>query len=162
MAMSFEKYQKLRKFLLEEPRRFAMDAFAAYGERQIRSIFGSDAPKEISPCKTACCLAGSAVIMEGLSVKEKINGHFVLLPPKDRNGYRGWTYTAAKVLDISPEEEDVLFNLSVWPQRFQLQYKRARSASGRAKSGAAMLDWFFKNYGEKDTPKSSPVSAAGA
>jgi hypothetical protein len=103
--MDVEMVEKVKAYLREEPRRLYMGDW-------IRASLQA-------PCGTVCCIAGAAIIV-GTDIKDARMFNRSAVPPED---------TASRLLDINPNQADVLFYVTRWPREFQEEYADAGALS---------------------------------
>lgn len=84
-------------------------------------------------CGTACCIAGFIALRE----REWVRGDL---------GATVGTF-AAGLLGLPFWEANSLFLAGEWPDSLNLKLDRARTPKGRAKAGAAAIDWFIETHG---------------
>lgn len=97
---------KLKAFVLAEPRRYDQSVYMTFTGVRNRKR-NSTVEFQKPPCGTVCCLAGSAVIMEGFTPL-KSNGMKVRLNPKSTKT-TNLIDTAIEIIGLEEIEMDKLF-----------------------------------------------------
>lgn len=119
--------EKVKKHILEEPRRLNMSS----GIKKVQ--------KRKVPCGTIGCIAGWSVLLSK-SLLELTKD----LEIDEEKGWMPIEQDAQELLGISDLQKGNLFYLHNWPSKFQLTYKRAKTANGRARATAKRIDYFIK------------------
>lgn len=115
--------RRVKRHILEEPKRFIMDAVIYRGKPG--EYFHSDGDTQVVPdCGTACCIAGWAIKLAGKRI----------------NSRGGNLDKAADLLGLDQKGNSRLFLADDWPARFRQRYSNAITAQERAKIAAARID----------------------
>jgi hypothetical protein len=122
---------RVRDHILEEPRRYDQELWGR--------------PSDEAPCGTAACIAGWTALL----------GRKVTL--KQLRANPDVSAVARELLNLEPGEASVLFagspgwycgdpdcSLNRWPARYAAQYRRAKTARGRARAAANYIDYIIK------------------
>lgn len=129
--MNVKLLRKVKRHILEEPKRFVMSVVVmsvvdTYKENSLSGkVFGM---RPFPKCGTAACVAGWACILSG---KDRLDVGMI---------------TAQRLLDLTPEQAMRLFEPSKWPE----QYEAGTTDDGKnktAKIAAARIDHFIKTKG---------------
>lgn len=134
--MNVKLLRKVQEHIIEEPKRFVMRTFLARGDDYDGTpyAFLGDDSKEFkfAECNTAACIGGWAVLLsEGIKT--------------EKGNIRG---RAKAALELPKNfDEDRLFEVSRWPDRFQKRFRQARSQRGRAQAAVERIDHFIRTEG---------------
>jgi hypothetical protein len=133
--MNVKLLRRVKKHILEEPRRFVMRVFYFRKADLLRETFTSDThqPMRFAKCGTAACIAGWSVLLtDGLHA--------------DMNDVRA---RAISLLGLNPNDyrHDELFDVCGWPTKFADAYEKARSQKARAKIAADRIEHFIATKG---------------
>lgn len=133
--MNIAKLQKLKKFILAEPRRYQQEWWL-YGPQSAVVL------KQKPPCGTAGCLAGNTVLMEGYvpfgtSDEERFDSC-------NKPGGRSYEVrvTAMKILGLTEDQSRKLFEASClgWGTIPRKGYQEATTPLQRAQAAAMEID----------------------
>jgi hypothetical protein len=142
--MNIEKIEKLRQYILEEPRRYNQTIFGAR-----KGVYDYDYDKgfvaiQKPPCGTVACLAGNAILMEGQKLFVKRGGEFVV-----RNDA---SVLAAKILGLTPLQAAKLVRgvpgEKDWGLGFAAWFDTVRGYKEKAEVTTAFLAHLIKTNGE--------------
>ena len=130
--------RRIQRHILEEPRRFQMDAEIIQAKTQHQwlnciTFFSRDASKTMPPCGTAACIAGWANILSDIQLRGR----------EGRN-------SAADLLGIEAGNSwchHPLFFARNWPEPYATRYKNAKTPKLRAKIAAARIEHLIKTKG---------------
>lgn len=130
--MNVKLLRKVKRQILKEPKQFAMRYL--YSEPS-----AGDAANKIPNCGTAACIAGWTHAIDQN------------IPPSEceKNKWK-LTVSAGELLGIDNEQEDRLFFLEYWPERFSATYTRATDKhqwTRRARIAAERIEHFIKTKG---------------
>lgn len=129
--------RRVKALILEEPRRFNMDYYAAT-EKFYPDLVHDQAP----PCGTVACIAGWATLED-----ERARGRKRLTPAfLNRVG----RYTGARALGLTFEQSQRLFYTEEWPDEFAEAYNDAMAGDDFAMAAdiaATRIDHFIKTKG---------------
>ena len=124
--MNVKLLRKVKKHILQEPRRFFMEKLVEKGKPgQAVSLDGI--PRSLPACGTAACIAGWVCILEKT----------VQVDRRD----------AEEILGISDDEGERLFFVPSWPDRYRSKWRTTTDLRARAKIGANRIDHFIKTKG---------------
>ena len=151
--MNIAKLKKLKKWILDEPRRYNQDCW----------LFGRDSDvvrEQKPPCGTAGCLAGNACLMEGF-VPRRVPWDYgyklshVVLP-----GSHDVIYVrekAEEILGLTEEQRIGLFaaDLDGWPAEAQQLYDLATTPKQRAEAAAMAIDALIETGRRRKAKKRS-------
>jgi hypothetical protein len=140
--MNIAKLKKLKKWILDEPRRYNQNTWVA--------TEGPRVANQNPPCGTVACLAGSACLMEGFEPVGADFGNHV----KDRNGSIYFVgELGAEILGLTEDEAGNLFALNAngWPRNAQSAYMKSTDLIGRAQAAAKAIDALIKSGQKKRT-----------
>lgn len=118
--------RKIERHILEEPRRFMMSRFYAYGQPGqpfVAPYF--DLAPTVPECGTAACIAGWANILTG----------------HDRIAD---SWNAEQLLGLTDEQGQRLFLIGCWPNPFKARYRLAKTPKTRAKIAAERIEFLIK------------------
>lgn len=127
--MNVKLLRKVKKHILEEPKRFLMCYWRVKKRTDPDGLPTSHAG--FAPCGTAACIAGWAWTLEHPHKR---------IPEKSTE--------IAELLGIDPVERFRLFSVDQWPEPFQSQFKDNGSAES-AKVAAARIEHFIKTKGRE-------------
>jgi hypothetical protein len=127
--------RRIQKYIMEEPRRFLMDAWGIKArsqkewKRKTEYCEGQpkfeDASDNMPPCGTAACIAGTANLLTG---GKKLSADV----------------RAAKQIGLSKLQAENLFYKFNWPARFEVRYDSAKTPKARAKIACQRIDHLIK------------------
>lgn len=138
--------------IIRKPKGFDMDTFADVEKDESEEI-----------CRTACCIAGQALVNAGARVigddlfiaseplKKRIN-----VMDADTYGWpsvrydgtiKGCELTARNLLGLTMLEGNRLFYTHEWPKRFKDGYAKAKTPAGRARVGHNRIKHFIATNG---------------
>lgn len=129
--MNVKLLRKIKKHILEEPRRFLMRTFMVRKNEVIGKTFNSDSYQQIpfAKCGTAACIGGWAVLLsDGMdapigSVRER----------------------ASQLLGLSPNDmHSEVYEVDFWPEEFSVAYRGAKTQRARATVAAKFIDHLIK------------------
>lgn len=109
--------RRIQKHILEEPKRFEMEACVIRGKPGERVWTANEV---IPACGTAACIAGWACILT------------------DSNKTGDMINRARQLLGLSTSER--VFYDSSWPEPFKTRYRNCETARGRARAGADRIE----------------------
>lgn len=129
MHLKIAKLKKLKRWILDEPRRYNQNVWFT----QRGDLVADQKP----PCGTVACLGGSACLMEGLTVSGmfdtmvEVNGN----PTPIRE-------VAGEILGLSSSQADQLFESDGdgWPNKARAAYHSATTPEQYAKAAAMAID----------------------
>lgn len=126
--VNVELFQKVKAFILEEPRRLNMIAWMeTWTDKDVEKY------NELPPCGTTMCIAGTAYL---LSVADKITKQTV------ENHQRKFTQkAAADFLGLDYNQSENIFHLYLWPEEFAKRYNNTNNAQERAQATADYIDY---------------------
>lgn len=130
--MNIRKMLKLKKWILDEPRRYhqgvwmSRESFTVVDQRP--------------PCGTVACLAGSACLMEGYDTKNQ--SAFIAFVSKNGGKLRPIKTVACEILGLTPYQAANLFDGTCdgWEEGNANAYDNAKSPLDRARAAAAEID----------------------
>jgi hypothetical protein len=141
--MKIRALEKLKRYILEEPRRYRQEAWF-YSKAY---IFREQNP----PCGTVGCLAGNACVMEGFKFKrDNTIGDVWIVGPKGK--HLPVSDTAQKILGLTHREAEALFTAypeDGWSPKAAEAYNSASTPEGRAKAAAMELDRYIRKAKRK-------------
>jgi hypothetical protein len=121
--MNGKLLRKVKKHILEEPRRFFMSSLLERGTPgQVKRL--DDIERPLPDCGTAACIAGWTCVLADTPIIDR-------------------TY-AEKVLGISVVQGDKLFFIGGWPELYQRKWDATKDISRRAQIGKNRIDHFIK------------------
>lgn len=137
--MNIAKLKKLKKWILDEPRRYNQNTWVDMG--------GKYASIQNPPCGTVACLAGSACLMEGYV---PIPGTNSVRKPHSK-GELFVADVAAAILKLNFSEQGNFFALNGegWDSKASRAYKAATTPKQRAKAAAMAIDALIKQGSKK-------------
>ena len=121
--MNVKLLRRVKKHILEEPRRFAMGTWQSYGEPKTEAAIGLswnarnpyENEQKFPECGTIACIGGWAEYFEHNSQIREWGGK--------------------------------LISASLWPDKFYTRYAKAKTARTRAKIAAERIDHFIATKG---------------
>ncbi len=129
--------RRIENYIMEEPRRFAMTIFAVKrNEVEEQEAVPFDWSRTPPPCGTTACIAGTAAILSGKTIKEaeKLTTRWynrLLGLPRKMGG-----------LDFSSHP---LFWHDCWPDPYCFRYRDAKTPRARAKVACARIEHLIKH-----------------
>lgn len=132
--MNTKLLRKIKKHILEEPKRFIMHSLIKTKERGVGTYY-DDAGKKttFAPCGTAACIAGWATLLSG---------------NKDSKDEDVWQF-GAKVLGLDIVQQYLLFYSHNWPDKFEEAFRAAKNRKKRAEIAADRIEHFIKTKGQE-------------
>ena len=118
--------RKVKRHILEEPKRFFMDGVVMYGPEG-RDVNLDGIPSTFPQCGTAACIAGWACVLSGNIDPEDIQ-----------------MANAERLLGITSNQGNYLFLVDFWPEQFSQPYQESTDLAVRAKIAAERIDHFVK------------------
>lgn len=131
--MNVKLLRKVKKHILEEPRRFAMGTWLKkYTPGTLIDEPDSEAfvTRRVPACGTVGCIAGWTVDLTG-----------------GKSNRAAFESTARRRLEISPTKSTRLFYTYAWPQKFLDRYLNANTKQTRAKIAAERIEHFISTKG---------------
>lgn len=129
--MNVKLLRKIKKHILEEPRRFLMRTFMVRKSEVVGKTFNGDSYQRIpfAKCGTAACIGGWAVLLsDGMDapidcVRERAN----------------------QLLGLSPNDmHNEVYEVNYWPEEFSSAYREAKTQRARATVAAKFIDYLTK------------------
>jgi hypothetical protein len=139
MHLKIAKLKKLKKWILDEPRRYNQKWWI-YGRNS--NVVAQQEPS----CGTAACLAGSACLMEGYKASRgKAPTFDYVLKPGKLKHYEVRPL-AMKILRLKEYEADQLFaaSLNGWPEKAINLYIQSDDPKTHAEAAAMAIDALIK------------------
>lgn len=127
--LNIELLQKVKKHILEEPKRLAMIHWTLRGlpgQFLTSEGWGEIGERVFPPCGTVGCIAGWTCMLSGMA--------------------SGTRSSAEELLEISRFESDSLFMVEDWPEPIRTQYMHATTPELRAKLAAKRIDLFIEGH----------------
>ncbi len=132
--MNIPLLKEIQAAILEEPKRFQMSWWIEESNE--------------TPCGTAACIAGHAVIINEVRILQKTLKDFHVIK-KIAHQLIYVEENARVLLDISREQSARLFLLDRWPWKYKNRYASSDQI-GRAQVACARIEFFILTEG-KDT-----------
>jgi hypothetical protein len=126
--MNVKLLRRVKKHILEEPRRLCMAWYVIKKSEDKKLIAG----RPFAKCNTAACIAGWTLELNKIEV----------------NPYESEHIRACKLLDISYDEGLRLFEPSSWPLKFR-DGRRDDGTEETAQVAAARIEHFIKTKGRE-------------
>jgi hypothetical protein len=137
--MKIRALEKLKRYILEEPRRYRQ---AAWFYSKESDIFREQNP----PCGTVGCLAGNACVMEGLKfLRNSVTRTVWIVGLKGK--HLNVSDAAQKILGLTHREAEALFAAfpkDGWSPKAAEAYNAASTPEGRAAAAAMELDRYIR------------------
>lgn len=148
MKINVELLKKVKKHILEEPRRLLMDDLVV--RKMDDEDFVADDGKMVkfASCGTAACIAEWSVLLtDGLWPEGDLwrRAAKLLGIPKDQICSNGFYDDNGEYISI-PVLAEKLFYVDEWPVAYRIPYKKARSQKQRAKIAAKRIEAFIRKY----------------
>lgn len=145
--MNVKMFERLKKRIQGEPRRFAMEWWFAKVGRTTRSQAEVIRLANAPPCGTVDCMAGETVLM--------VDGRKKLAILNESAMAGRVSGRAAEILGISTDEAANLFRVANWPSRFARRYisvynetrPRMKDLRSNAKLACEVIDDFVEKNG---------------
>lgn len=121
--------RRIKRHILEEPRRFFMEGIVATGEPGKQFPFSAtyrDLAASVPSCGTAACIHGWTALLSGKT------------PEQARKLSFAWSERKLGLPRWFGDER--LFFSSGWPRRFAALYRKAETPATRAKIAAARIE----------------------
>jgi hypothetical protein len=129
--MNVKLLRKVKKHILEEPKRFIMGDWVVRKEYPDQQLFDDDGkPRTFAKCGTAACIAGWTMLLSKVD-------------PDKVDSYSG---AASKLLGLK-ERFSPLFYTDQWPAKYEDAYVNAKTPAGRARVAARRIEHFIKTNG---------------
>ena len=123
MPLNIEMLQRIKKLILEEPRRLEMDSWGYIVPKEQAVL-----DEKLPPCGTVGCIAGWANILD--EIDRGIAPDHICI-----NHQRH----AARILGLDDSGDNV-FCQDKWPEPFATKYALVRTKEGKAKVTAEYID----------------------
>jgi hypothetical protein len=134
--MNVKLLRKVKKHILEEPKRFRMMGWVL--RRNEAATLVEDAGTgssrvlwEFPQCDTAACIGGWGVL---LTAKRKVRTNDLFARAK-------------RVFGLNQNQASILFGVYDWPGKFQNRFLNSKKPETRAKIAAARIEHFIKTNG---------------
>jgi hypothetical protein len=131
--MNVKLLRKVKKHILEEPRRLAMGYFVQRKDGLTQTVFESEARDgdeyPFAKCGTAACIAGWTVLLTDQTQEWQIEQN------------------AIRLLEIDGREAQRLFYVHSWPEKLRNKYHNLKTPAARANVAARRIDHFIKTNG---------------
>jgi hypothetical protein len=144
--MNVKLLRRVKKHILEEPRRLCMAWYVIKKSEDKKLIAG----RPFAKCNTAACIAGWTLELNKIEVNPYacIAGWTLELNKIEVNPYESEHIRACKLLDISYDEGLRLFEPSSWPLKFR-DGRRDDGTEETAQVAAARIEHFIKTKGRE-------------
>lgn len=126
--MNVKLLRRIKKHILEEPKRLEMGVFCEHGEPG-EYLISDGIETEFAKCGTAACIAGWASILSG-------------------NDQEHPETFATRVLELKFGQAARLFYVDKWPKKFATPYENAKNKTQQAKVASARIDHFIATKGK--------------
>lgn len=137
--------RKVKKHILEEPKRFFMGDYIRKGSpgkqlgfcaepTSVNAHNPFERKQPIAKCGTAACIAGWSCLL-GMRKKELAEDVFF------------YDEKAGELLGIDHRQRRALFEAYRWPERFRAEYSQAETPAERARIAAERIEAFIRSKG---------------
>jgi hypothetical protein len=132
--MNVKLLRKVKKHILEEPKRFIMGDWVVRKEAPGHQVCDDDGNyRPFAKCGTAACIAGWTM----------------LLSKVDPSTVDSYSAAASELLGIGNTFHNPLFYTDDWPLEYEAAYKNAKTPAGRARVAARRIEHFIKTDGKE-------------